>query len=165
VVTNALVIDWSGIYKADIGVKGGKIVGIGKAGNPDTMDGITDHMIVGSSTEVRPMHTGLLHDPQPFLLQVIAGEKLIVTAGAIDAHVHYICTDLWKEVYIDSFKQSLASLRRSSTGISFWNDNLDWRRYWSSSWNQRDNMHFIEVLHEDHDGCDRWNPHELCLHG
>lgn len=79
VVTNALIIDWSGIIKADIGVKNGKIVGIGKAGNPDTMDNIDENMIVGSSTEV------------------IAGEKLIVTAGAIDAHVHYICTDLWKE--------------------------------------------------------------------
>ncbi|OAX36427.1 urease [Rhizopogon vinicolor AM-OR11-026] len=72
VITNAVIIDWTGIHKADIGVKDGKIVGIGKAGNPDIMD-ITDNMIVGSSTEV------------------IAGEKLIVTAGAIDAHVHYIC--------------------------------------------------------------------------
>ncbi|KAG7562165.1 hypothetical protein FFLO_02350 [Filobasidium floriforme] len=79
VITNALVIDWSGIFKADIGVKNSKIVGIGKAGNPDTMDNVTEGMIVGSNTEV------------------IAGEKLIVTAGAIDAHVHYICTDLWKE--------------------------------------------------------------------
>ncbi|KAL7419669.1 Urease [Cryptotrichosporon argae] len=79
VITNALVIDWSGIFKADIGVKHGKIVGIGKAGNPDIMDGITDGMVVGSTTEV------------------IAGEKLIVTAGAIDAHVHYICTQLWTE--------------------------------------------------------------------
>ena len=52
VVTNALVIDWSGIFKADIGVKNGKIVGIGKAGNPDTMDDVTENMIVGSNTEV-----------------------------------------------------------------------------------------------------------------
>lgn len=80
IITNALIIDWSGIYKADIGVKNGIIVGIGKGGNPDVMDGVTDGMIVGSSTEV------------------IAGEKLIITAGAIDAHVHYICVDLWREV-------------------------------------------------------------------
>lgn len=52
VVTNAMIIDWSGIIKADIGVKNGRIVGVGKAGNPDTMDGVTEGMIVGSSTEV-----------------------------------------------------------------------------------------------------------------
>ncbi|KAH9178433.1 urease [Lactarius sanguifluus] len=72
VITSALIVDWSGIYKADIGVKDGSIVGLGKAGNPDVMDGVHPSLIVGSSTEV------------------IAGEKLIVTAGAIDAHVHYI---------------------------------------------------------------------------
>ncbi|KAF9223890.1 urease [Gyrodon lividus] len=73
VITNAVVVDWTGIYKADIGVRGGIIVGIGKAGNPDVMDSVNPNLVVGSSTEV------------------IAGEKLIVTAGAIDAHVHYIC--------------------------------------------------------------------------
>ncbi|KAI6108159.1 hypothetical protein F5141DRAFT_1121071 [Pisolithus sp. B1] len=74
VITNAVIIDWSGIYKADIGVRGGIIVRIGKAGNPDMMHGVTDsRLVIGSATEV------------------IAGEKLIVTAGAIDAHVHYIC--------------------------------------------------------------------------
>ncbi|KAF8501372.1 urease [Russula emetica] len=72
VITNALIIDWSRIFKADIGVKNGFIVGLGKAGNPDVMDGVHPSLIIGSSTEV------------------IAGEKLIVTAGAIDAHVHYI---------------------------------------------------------------------------
>ncbi|KAF9790420.1 urease [Thelephora terrestris] len=73
VITNALILDWSGIYKADIGVKGGYIVGIGKAGNPDVMAGVHPSLIIGSSTEV------------------IAGEKLIITAGALDIHVHYIC--------------------------------------------------------------------------
>ncbi|KAF8969103.1 urease [Flammula alnicola] len=73
VITNALIVDWSGIYKADIGVKNGVIVGIGKAGNPDVMANVHPSLIIGSSTEV------------------IAGEKLIVTAGAIDCHVHYIC--------------------------------------------------------------------------
>ncbi|KAK6907123.1 urease [Kwoniella mangroviensis CBS 8507] len=79
VITNALIVDWSGIYKADIGVKNGIIVGIGKAGNPDIMDNVTEGMIFGSNTEA------------------IAGEKLIVTAGALDVHVHYICTQLWPE--------------------------------------------------------------------
>ncbi|KAJ8462307.1 hypothetical protein ONZ51_g10982 [Trametes cubensis] len=73
VITNALIIDWSDIYKADIGVKDGVITGIGKAGNPDVMAGVDPRLVVGSATEV------------------IAGEKLIVTAGAIDAHCHYIC--------------------------------------------------------------------------
>ncbi|EAU85273.2 urease [Coprinopsis cinerea okayama7 len=73
VITNALIIDWSGIYKADIGVKDGVIVGIGKAGNPDVMANVDPNLLIGSSTEV------------------IAGEKLIVTAGALDVHVHYIC--------------------------------------------------------------------------
>ncbi|KAF5359552.1 hypothetical protein D9756_003031 [Leucocoprinus leucothites] len=73
VITNALIVDWSGIYKADIGVKNGLICGIGKAGNPDVMANVHPALIIGSSTEV------------------IAGEKLIVTAGALDVHVHYIC--------------------------------------------------------------------------
>ncbi|KAH7155600.1 hypothetical protein B0J13DRAFT_229675 [Dactylonectria estremocensis] len=73
VVVNALVVDWSGIFKADIGVKGGMIVGIGKAGNPDVMDGVTPNMVVGSCTDV------------------IAGEGKIITAGAIDTHIHFIC--------------------------------------------------------------------------
>ncbi|MEI6357374.1 MAG: urease subunit alpha, partial [Verrucomicrobiota bacterium] len=73
VVTNALVVDHSGIYKADIGIKGGLIAGIGKAGNPDVMDGVTPGMTVGVTTEV------------------IAAEGLIVTAGGIDTHIHFIC--------------------------------------------------------------------------
>lgn len=72
VITNAIIIDYTGIYKADIGLKGGKIVGIGKAGNKDTQDGVCDTMIVGAGTEV------------------VAGEGLIVTAGGIDTHIHYI---------------------------------------------------------------------------
>ncbi|MGL6201859.1 MAG: urease subunit alpha [Lachnospiraceae bacterium] len=73
VITNALVIDSTGIYKCDIGIKNGLVAGIGKAGNPDIMDGITPGMVVGASTEA------------------IAGEGLIVTAGGIDSHIHYIC--------------------------------------------------------------------------
>jgi len=73
VITNALIVDYTGIYKADVGIKNGLIAGIGKAGNPDIMAGVTDGMIVGVTTEV------------------IAGEGLILTAGAMDAHIHFIC--------------------------------------------------------------------------
>ncbi len=73
VITNALIIDWSGIIKADIGIKGGRIAGIGKAGNPDMMEGVHPAMVVGVGTEV------------------IAGEGMIITAGGIDTHIHFIC--------------------------------------------------------------------------
>src|SRR5580765_5348342 len=73
VITNALVLDYTGIFKADIGIKGGRIAGIGKAGNPDVMAGVASDMIVGVTTEV------------------IAGEGLIVTAGGLDTHIHFIC--------------------------------------------------------------------------
>ncbi len=71
VITNAVIIDWWGIVKADIGIKNGRISGIGKAGNPDIQPGVT--IVVGPSTEV------------------IAGEGMIVTAGGIDSHIHFIC--------------------------------------------------------------------------
>ena len=73
VITNCVVLDYTGIYKADIGVKDGKIAGIGKAGNPDVSDGVTPGMTVGASTEA------------------LAGEGLILTAGGIDTHIHFIC--------------------------------------------------------------------------
>ncbi|HYW74046.1 MAG TPA: urease subunit alpha [Pyrinomonadaceae bacterium] len=72
VITNALVIDYWGIVKGDIGIKDGRIVKVGKAGNPDTMDGVDPELVVGAATEV------------------VAGENLIVTAGAIDSHIHFI---------------------------------------------------------------------------
>ena len=72
VITNALIVDWTGIRKADVGIKGGRIAGIGKAGNPDVMAGVTPGMVVGLTTEA------------------IAGEGLILTAGGIDAHIHFI---------------------------------------------------------------------------
>src|SRR5690242_9623541 len=71
VITNAVIIDHSGIFKADIGIVDGRISGIGKAGNPDVQPGIT--IVIGPGTEV------------------IAGEGKILTAGGIDAHIHYIC--------------------------------------------------------------------------
>ncbi|KAI9502357.1 urease [Coemansia spiralis] len=79
VITNAVIIDYTGVYKADIGIKNGHIVGIGKAGNPDVMDGVTPGMYVGASTEA------------------MAGEGKIVTAGALDTHVHFICPQLIDE--------------------------------------------------------------------
>ncbi|HEY4367454.1 MAG TPA: urease subunit alpha [Steroidobacteraceae bacterium] len=71
IITNALILDHWGIVKADIGLKDGRIVGIGKGGNPDVQPGVT--IVVGAGTEV------------------IAGEGLIATAGAIDSHIHFIC--------------------------------------------------------------------------
>ena len=73
VITNVVVIDATGIYKADIGIKSGRIAGIGKAGNPDVMAGVTPKMVVGVTTEA------------------IAGEGLVLTAGGIDSHIHFIC--------------------------------------------------------------------------
>lgn len=73
VITNAVVIDACGIVKGDIGIKDGKIVGIGKAGNPGIMDGVSPDLVIGASTEV------------------IAGEGLIATPGGIDTHIHFIC--------------------------------------------------------------------------
>ncbi len=72
-ITNLIIIDHWGIIKGDIGIKDGKIVGIGKAGNPDTMDGVSENMIIGASTEVH------------------SGAGLIATAGGIDTHIHFIC--------------------------------------------------------------------------
>lgn len=72
VITNALIVDCTGIYKADVGIKNGVIAGIGKAGNPSVMDGVTPGMTVGASTEA------------------LAGEGLILTAGGLDTHIHFI---------------------------------------------------------------------------
>jgi urease subunit alpha len=72
VLTNALIIDHWGIVKGDIGIRDGRIVKVGKAGNPDTMAGVDPELVVGASTEV------------------IAAENLIVTAGGIDSHIHFI---------------------------------------------------------------------------
>ncbi|HEX5430468.1 MAG TPA: amidohydrolase family protein, partial [Bryobacteraceae bacterium] len=72
VITNAVIIDHWGIVKADIGIRDGRIVKIGKAGNPDTMEGVDPELTIGASTEV------------------VAGENLIATAGGIDSHIHFI---------------------------------------------------------------------------
>lgn len=73
IITNALIVDYTGIYKADIGIKNGKISAIGHGGNPDIMENVTPGMTVGASTEA------------------LAGEGMIVTAGGIDSHIHFIC--------------------------------------------------------------------------
>jgi len=73
VITNAVILDSWGIVKGDIGIRDGKIAGIGKAGNPDVMDGVAPDLVIGASTEV------------------IAGEGLIATPGGIDTHIHFIC--------------------------------------------------------------------------
>src|SRR5437667_11413303 len=77
VITNAVILDHSGIIKADIGIRGGRISAIGKAGNPDIQPGVD--IVIGPGTEV------------------IAGEGRIVTAGGIDSHIRFICPQLAEE--------------------------------------------------------------------
>lgn len=79
VITGATILDHWGIVKADVGVRDGRIVAIGKAGNPDTMDGIDPKLVIGPSTEI------------------LAGNGMILTAGAIDCHVHLICPQIVDE--------------------------------------------------------------------
>ena len=71
VITNALILDHTGIYKADVGLRDGRIAAIGKAGNPDTQPGVD--IVIGPGTEI------------------IAGEGRILTSGGIDVHIHFIC--------------------------------------------------------------------------
>ncbi|KUI60485.1 Urease, partial [Cytospora mali] len=100
VVVNALIVDWTGIYKADIGVKDGMIVGIGKAGNPDVMEGVTPGMVVGSCTDV------------------IAGEGKIITAGGIDTHIHFICPQQIEEAIASGITTMLGGGTGPSAGTS-----------------------------------------------
>jgi urease len=93
-IVNALIVDWTGIYKADIGVKNGVIVGIGKAGNPDVMEGVSPNMIVGSCTDV------------------IAGEGKIITAGGFDTHIHFICP---QQVY-EAISSGITTMLGGGTG-------------------------------------------------
>jgi urease subunit alpha len=79
VITGALILDHWGVIKADIGVRDGRIVALGKAGNPETMDGVHPDLVIGPSTEI------------------LAGNGRIVTAGAIDCHVHFICPQIVPE--------------------------------------------------------------------
>jgi urease subunit alpha len=79
VITNVVVLDWWGVVKADVGVRDGRIVALGKAGNPDITDGVHPELVIGPSTEV------------------LAGEGKILTAGGIDCHVHLICPQILDE--------------------------------------------------------------------
>src|SRR6187431_1409993 len=94
VITNALIVDWTGIRKADVGIKNGRIAGIGKAGNPDVMAGVTPGMVVGATTEA------------------IAGEGQILTAGGIDSHIHFICP---QQVY-DALASGVTTFIGGGTG-------------------------------------------------
>ena len=98
VITNALIVDYDGIYKADIGVKNGCIHGIGKAGNPDVMAGVDDNMVVGVTTET------------------IAGEGLILTAGGIDTHIHFICPQQIQEAIASGVTTMLGGGTGPATG-------------------------------------------------
>ncbi len=100
VITNALIIDHSGIYKADVGVKNGRIKGIGKAGNPDIMPGVHPDLIVGVTTEV------------------IAGEGMVLTAGALDVHVHYICPQQIEEAIASGITTLLGGGTGPATGTN-----------------------------------------------
>ncbi len=79
VITGAVVVDHWGVVKADVGIRDGRITGIGKAGNPDTIDGVHPDLVIGPETEI------------------VAGNGRILTAGAIDAHVHFICPQIADE--------------------------------------------------------------------
>jgi urease subunit alpha len=79
VITGAVVLDHWGVVKADVGVRDGRIVALGKAGNPDTMDGVHPDLVIGPNTEI------------------ISGNGRILTAGAIDSHVHFICPQIVPE--------------------------------------------------------------------
>jgi urease subunit alpha len=98
VITSALIIDHWGIVKADIGIKNGRIAGIGKAGNPDIMDGVDPKLIVDAGTEV------------------IAGEKLIVTAGGVDTHIHFICPQQVDEAIASGITTMLGGGTGPATG-------------------------------------------------
>ncbi|CAA0122283.1 Urease subunit alpha 1 [BD1-7 clade bacterium] len=98
VITNALIIDHWGIIKADVGIKAGRIAAIGKAGNPDIQDNVT--IVVGPGTEV------------------IAGEGQIVTAGGIDAHIHFICPQQIDEALMSGVTTMLGGGTGPATGTN-----------------------------------------------
>ena len=100
VVTNAVILDYWGIVKADIGIRDGRIIGIGKAGNPDLMAGVTPGMEIGAGTEV------------------IAGEGKIVTAGGVESHVHFICPQLIPEALASGMTTLLGGGTGPATGTN-----------------------------------------------
>lgn len=98
VITNALILDHWGVVKADVGIKDGRIAGIGKAGNPDVQPGVT--IVVGPGTEA------------------IAGEGQILTAGGIDAHIHFICPQQIEEALMSGVTTMLGGGTGPATGTN-----------------------------------------------
>ena len=98
VITNALILDFWGVVKADVGIRDGRIAAIGKAGNPDTQNGVD--ILVGPGTEV------------------IAGEGQILTAGGVDAHVHFICPQQAEEALVSGITTMLGGGTGPTTGTN-----------------------------------------------
>ena len=100
VITNAVILDFWGIIKADIGIREGRICGIGKAGNPDLMEGVHPAMVIGASTEV------------------IAGEGLIATPGGVDTHIHFICPQQIEEALSSGITTMIGGGTGPATGTN-----------------------------------------------
>jgi urease subunit alpha len=98
VITNVVIVDHTGIVKADVGLRDGRIVGIGKAGNPDVQPGVD--IVVGPSTEA------------------IAGEGKILTAGAMDCHIHFICPQQIEEALMSGVTTMLGGGTGPATGTN-----------------------------------------------
>jgi urease subunit alpha len=100
VITNALVLDYTGIYKADVAIRDGRISGIGKAGNPGIMDGVTPGMEIGASTEI------------------LAGEGHLLTAGGIDTHIHFISPNQIPEAFYSGVTTLIGGGTGPATGTN-----------------------------------------------
>jgi urease subunit alpha len=100
VITNALILDYSGIYKADVAIRDGRIAAIGKAGNPGIMDGVTPGMEIGASTEI------------------LAGEGQILTAGGIDTHIHFISPNQIPEAFYSGITTLIGGGTGPATGTN-----------------------------------------------
>ncbi|WP_036251778.1 urease subunit alpha [Methylobacter sp. BBA5.1] len=98
VITNALIVDYWGIIKADVGIKNGRIAGVGKAGNPDTQQGV--NIVIGPGTEI------------------VAGEGQILTAGGIDAHIHFICPQQIDEALMSGITTMIGGGTGPATGTN-----------------------------------------------
>ncbi|WP_020160167.1 urease subunit alpha [Methylobacter marinus] len=98
VITNALIVDYWGIIKADVGIKNGRIAGVGKAGNPDTQQGVD--IVIGPGTEI------------------VAGEGQILTAGGIDAHIHFICPQQIDEALMSGITTMIGGGTGPATGTN-----------------------------------------------
>lgn len=99
-ITNALILDYTGIVKGDVGIKNGRIVAVGKAGNPDITDGVTPGMVVGACTEV------------------LAGEHRILTAAGIDSHIHFICPQQIEEAITSGVATMIGGGSGPTTGTN-----------------------------------------------